>query len=101
MKCCLSILLPVFLLACVAGCGTGNSNPSNVGLFGNWNIAMYPTNDANPAYVFALAMSQLGSSTYSGASIAYNGSVAQPSNMCIDAIACGPRLRSAAITISP
>jgi hypothetical protein len=78
-------LLPIVLLAFVAGCGTGTSNPSNVGLFGNWNIAMYPTNSANPSYVFALAMSQLGSSTYSGASIAYNGSVPQPGNMCIDA----------------
>ena len=46
---------------------------------------MYPTNNPNPVYVFALAMSQLGSSTYSGASIAYNGSVAEPSNMCINA----------------
>ncbi len=47
---------------------------------------MYPTNNATPAYVYALAMSQLGSSTYSGGSIAYNGSVAQPSDMCIDAL---------------
>lgn len=85
MKRCQFALLPIALLACVAGCGTGANNPSNVGLFGNWNVAMYPTNNPNPAYVFALAMSQLGSSTYSGASIAYNGSVARPSNMCIDA----------------
>jgi hypothetical protein len=84
MKRCIFTLLPIVLLALVAGCGTGTSNPSNVGLFGNWNIAMFPTNNANPVYVFALAMSQLGSSTYSGASIAYNGSVAQPSNMCIN-----------------
>ena len=46
---------------------------------------MYPTNNPNPAYVFALAISQEGNSTYSGASIAYNGSVAVPSNMCINA----------------
>ncbi len=85
MKRCQLTLLPIVLLALVAGCGTGVNTPSNVALFGNWNIAMYPTNNANPVYVFALAMSQLGSSTYSGASIAYNGSVAQPSNMCINA----------------
>lgn len=85
MKRCLFALLPIVLIAFTAGCGTGASNPTNVGLFGNWNIAMYPTNSANPAYVFALAMSQLGNSTYSGAPIAYNGSVAQPGNMCIDA----------------
>lgn len=48
---------------------------------------MFPTNDPNPAYVFALAMSQLGTSTYSGASITYTGSVPQPSNMCINASA--------------
>lgn len=85
MKRCLSTLLPILLLALVVGCGTGAQAPSNAGLFGDWNIAMYPTNNVNPVYVFALAMSQLGSSTYSGASIAYNGSVAQPSNMCINA----------------
>ncbi|HEY1730852.1 MAG TPA: hypothetical protein VGG15_03845 [Terriglobales bacterium] len=85
MKRCPFILLPIVLLVCVAGCGTGANNPSNVGLFGNWNVAMYPTNNANPAYVFALALSQLGSSTYSGASIAYNGAVAPPGNMCINA----------------
>ena len=87
MKHCRLILLPIFLLACVAGCGTGTSSPHNVGLFGNWNIAMYPTNNPNAVYVFALAMSQLGSTTYSGASIAYNGSVTQPGNMCIDPLA--------------
>jgi hypothetical protein len=44
---------------------------------------MYPTGSGTPAYVFALAMSQEGSN-YSGGSIAYNGSVAAPANMCID-----------------
>ena len=81
------LLLAILLSLSVVSCGSGNSatNPNNVGLFGNWNIAMYPTNNPNPAYVFALAMSQEGGSTYSGASIAYNGSVPPPSNMCINA----------------
>jgi hypothetical protein len=78
-------LLAIPLLMSAASCGGGSSAPTNVGLFGNWNIAMYPTNDPNPMYVFALAMSQEGSSTYSGASIAYTGSVPPPTNMCINA----------------
>lgn len=85
MKSTIPGLLAILLLFCVAGCGSGNSAPHNVGLFGNWNIAMYPTNNPNPVYVFALAMSQEGNSTYSGASIAYTGSVPAPSNMCINA----------------
>jgi hypothetical protein len=77
-------LLVTPLLFSTVSCGTGNNTSGNVGLFGNWNIAMYPTNNLNPSYVFALAMSQEGSSNYSGASIAYTGSVAQPGTMCIN-----------------
>jgi hypothetical protein len=96
MKFTFSGFLAILLLLCVAGCGTGNSAPHNVGLFGNWNIAMFPTNNPNPVYVFALAISQEGNSTYSGASIAYNGSVTAPSNMCINPNS----LRAAATTDS-
>ena len=96
MKFTFSGFLAILLLLCVAGCGTGSSAPHNVGLFGNWNIAMFPTNNPNPVYVFALAISQEGNSTYSGASIAYNGSVVAPSNMCINANS----LRAAATTDS-
>lgn len=76
----------LFLAFGTVSCGTGlyNNNPNNVGLYGNWNVVMYPTNDSNPAYVFGLAMSQEGNTTYSGASIAYNGGIAAPSNMCIN-----------------
>jgi len=76
--------IPILWLMILAGCGSGNNTPNNVGLFGNWNITMYPNGSGNPAYVFALAMSQEGND-YSGSSIAYTGSVAAPSNMCIDA----------------
>jgi hypothetical protein len=96
MKFTFSGFLAILLLLCVAGCGTGSSAPHNVGLFGNWNIAMFPTNNPNPVYVFALAISQEGNSTYSGASIAYNGSVVAPSNMCINPNS----LRAAATTDS-
>jgi len=45
---------------------------------------MYANGNTTPMFVFALAMSQLGSgSNYSGSSIAYDGSVAIPTNMCI------------------
>ena len=77
-------LLPLLLLLTLPGCGSGTSSPKNVGLFGNWNVVMYPTNNPNPAYVFGLAMSQEGNSTYSGASTTYTGSVAQPTDMCIN-----------------
>lgn len=80
----LSCLLSLVLVTTIAGCGGGNNTPTNVGLFGNWNVVMYPTGNANPSYVFALALSQEGSN-YSGGSITYNGSVAPPSNMCIKA----------------
>lgn len=80
----LSCFLALVLLATIAGCGGSNNTPSNVGLFGNWNIVMYANGSSTPMFVFALAMSQLGGSNYSGSSIAYNGSVAIPSNMCID-----------------
>ena len=85
MKRCLLFVLPVVLLGTLPGCGSGTSNPNNVGLFGNWNVVMYPTNNPNPAYVFGLAMSQEGNSTYSGSSTTYTGGVAQPSDMCINA----------------
>ena len=86
MRRCLCLLLTLTLLALILGCGTGYNNPTtNVGLYGNWNVTMYPTGSATPVYVFGLAMSQEGSSNYSGASIVYNGSVAAPSNMCINA----------------
>lgn len=85
MKRYLLCFLPLLLLITLPGCGSGASNPSNVGLFGNWNVVMYPTNNPNPAYVFGLAISQEGNSTYSGASTTYTGSVAQPSDMCINA----------------
>jgi hypothetical protein len=88
------LTLPLLLFA--VSCGSGSNGPQNVGLFGNWNVAMYPDNDPNPAYVFAMAISQEGGSTYSGASIAYNGSVPVPSNMCIN----GSSLRATATTSS-
>jgi hypothetical protein len=79
-------LLSLFLLVMTAACGTGYNNPpTNVGLFGNWNVAMYPTGSTTAVYVFALAISQEGGSNYSGASITYNGGVPVPSNMCINA----------------
>ncbi len=90
----LSCLLTMSLLAAITSCGGTNTNPTNVGLFGNWNIAMYPTNNPNPVYVFALAMSQEGNSNYSGGSITYTGSVPIPSNMCIN----GNSLRATATT---
>src|SRR5271165_1137256 len=81
----LSCLLALVLILISAGCGSGNNNnTTNVGLFGNWNIAMFPTGSPNPSYVFALAISQEGT-TYSGSPITYTGTVAQPSNQCINA----------------
>jgi hypothetical protein len=78
-------LFSLLVLLPALSCGGGSNSIKNVGLFGNWNIAMYPTNDPNPAYAFALALSQEGGSTYSGASITYTGSVPIPSDMCINA----------------
>jgi len=76
----------LMLVALTAGCGSGYNNPTtNVGLFGNWNVAMYATGDVNPVYVFGLAISQEGSSNYSGSSITYNGGLTIPTNMCINA----------------
>ncbi|MFZ0315199.1 MAG: hypothetical protein WAL85_21040 [Candidatus Korobacteraceae bacterium] len=80
----LSYFLVVALLAAISGCGGSNTTPANVGLFGKWNVVMYANGGTTPTYVFALAMSQLGGSNYSGSSITYNGSVAIPSNMCIN-----------------
>ena len=80
----LSCLLALILAATLAGCGGSNNTPTNVGLYGNWNVVMYPTGSATPSYVFGLALSQEGTS-YSGGSITNNGGVAAPSNMCIDA----------------
>jgi hypothetical protein len=81
----LSYFLVLTLLATIPGCGSGNNTPTNVGLLGNWNVVMYANGSTTPMFVFALAMSQLGGgSSYSGSSIAYDGSVAIPSNMCIN-----------------
>jgi len=80
-------LLPataLLLALMTAGCGTGNNNPTNVGLFGDWNIVMFPTGSSNAMYVFALAISQEGSNTYSGSPIPYTGSVPIPTNLCIN-----------------
>jgi hypothetical protein len=77
-------LLSLLLAASLSGCGGNNNTTNNVGLFGDWNIVMYPTGGTTPSYVFALAISQEGT-TYSGSSITYTGSVAAPSNMCINA----------------
>lgn len=79
------VLIPVVLLVFLVACGSGNNNVNNVGLFGDWNITMYPTASQNPVYVFGIAMSQEGTNTYSGASIPYTGSISPPSNMCINA----------------
>jgi len=79
-------LFSLLILLPALGCGGGGNAINNVGLFGDWNITMYPTNDPNPAYAFALAMSQEGGSTYSGCSITYTGTVAPPSDMCIHAM---------------
>jgi hypothetical protein len=80
-----SYILSLFFLVMLGGCGSGQNSVNNNGLFGNWNVAMYPTGSTTPAYVFGMAMSQEGTNNYSGASITYNGSVAPPSNMCINA----------------
>lgn len=79
--CFVSLLLVASLSACG---GSNNNTTNNVGLFGDWNIVMYPSGSSTPSYVFALAMSQEGTS-YSGSSITYTGSIAPPSDMCIDA----------------
>lgn len=77
--------LVVTLLIMTAACGSGYNNPAtNVGLYGNWNVAMYPTGSTTPVYVFAVAISQEGNNNYSGASTTYTGSVSIPSNMCIN-----------------
>ncbi|HUI83533.1 MAG TPA: hypothetical protein VL240_04875 [Candidatus Binatia bacterium] len=80
-------VLPIFLLVFVSACGSGYNNPgtANNGLFGDWNVTMYPSGSQTPAYVFALAMSQEGPSNFTGSSIRYTGSVQAPANMCINA----------------
>jgi hypothetical protein len=78
-----SCLLALVLVVTLAGCGGSNNTPTNIGLFGNWNVVMYPTGSSTASYVFGLALSQEGSN-YSGGSIVYNGSVPAPTNMCID-----------------
>jgi hypothetical protein len=90
----LSYFLVLVLLATVSGCGSGNNTTNNVGLFGNWNVVMYPNGSSSPSYVFGMEISQEGGSNYSGSSITYNGSVAIPSNMCIN----GNTLTSTATT---
>jgi hypothetical protein len=77
-------LVPILLLAVIAGCGGDNNVDNNVGLMGYWNVAMYANGSQTAIYVFGLAMSQEGSN-YSGSSVAYDGSVPVPSNMCINA----------------
>ena len=67
-------LFSLLILLPALGCGGGGNTINNVGLFGNWNITMYP------------AISQEGGSTYSGGSITYTGSVAPTSDMCIHAM---------------
>jgi len=95
----LSGLLAIFLLIMTAACGSGYNNPpTNVGLYGNWNVAMYPTSSNTPVYVFGLAISQEGSNNYSGASTTYTGSVGIPSNMCIDGNALSVTASSTAST---
>ncbi len=77
-------LIALIFVLVIAGCGSGNNNNvTNNGLFGDWNIAMFPTGSANASYVFAMAISQEGTS-YSGSPITYTGTVAQPSNQCIN-----------------
>ena len=56
-------LFSLLILLPALGCGGGGNAINNVGLFGDWNITMYPTNDPNPAYAFALAISPEGGST--------------------------------------
>ncbi len=82
------------LVLLTAGCGSNNNTPTNNGLFGDWNIAMFPTGSANASYVFALAISQEGTDNYSGSPITYTGSVPIPSNLCINSNA----VRSTATT---
>ena len=77
-------LLPILLLAVLSGCGGSNNTTNNYGLYGDWNVAMYQNGSQTAVYVFGLAMSQEGSN-YTGSSIAYDGSVPVPSNMCINA----------------
>ena len=85
LLCCLVALMIVLV---IAGCGGSyNNNNNTVGLFGNWNIVMYPTGSPNPSYVFALAISQLGANNYSGSPITYTGSVPVPSGQCINSSA--------------
>ena len=90
----ISCFVALTLVLLTAGCGSGNNVPTNNGLFGDWNIAMFPTGSANASYVFALAISQEGTNNYSGSPITYNGSVPIPSNLCINSNA----LRSTATT---
>ena len=77
-------LISLFALLPAVSCGGSGNAIKNVGLFGDWNVTMYPTNNPNPVYVFAVALSQEGSSTYSGSSTTYTGTVPVPSNMCIN-----------------
>jgi hypothetical protein len=90
----LSCVVASILVFLTAGCGGGNNSVANNGLFGDWNIVMYPTGSANASYVFAMAISQEGTNNYSGSSITYTGTVAVPSNQCINSSA----LRATATT---
>jgi len=90
----LCYFLALTLVLMTAGCGSGNNTVNNNGLFGDWNIAMFPTGNSNAMYVFALAISQEGTNNYSGSPITYTGTVAIPSNLCINSSA----LRATATT---
>ena len=92
----LPCLLAVFFLVMTAACGSGNNAPTNIGLFGNWNVAMYPTGSSTAVYVFGLAISQEGNNNYSGSSTSYTGGVPIPTNMCINSAT----LRATATTSS-
>ncbi|HTV64347.1 MAG TPA: hypothetical protein VMD98_02025 [Bryocella sp.] len=82
---CFLLLIPVLM---ISGCGSGTSNTGTVnGLFGDWNITMFPTGSSSAMYVFALAISQEGTDNYSGSPITYDGTVPVPSNLCINSSA--------------
>ena len=62
-----------------AACGNGyNSHPTNVGLFGNWNVAMYPAGSNTAGLCFRPRHLAEGANNYSGGSTTYNGSVSHP-----------------------
>ncbi len=92
----ISCFVALTLVILAAGCGSGNNTPTNNGLMGDWNVAMFPTGNPNASYVFALAISQEGTNNFSGSPITYTGTVPIPSNQCINS----SDLRSTAMTNS-